>query len=332
MAKKEAASRQVSRSLIYPIISEAYTKMNQKAQDIIASMDGTNMVQVMASEPSPTVAAALLVCEEALARHHRSARAKITSWKSRTTRGLLVDDFGSLAIQLLDRTIESYDSDTYPLVGLAGAVAAHRLELRGKLREYVTSSIVQLFHLQVNILEKNILHRFNAELLRKHDATAMEDKKNGAASVEKFFNDNAAAVRSAAFSFDTALEKLEVPLLGLTKSNASRDMKTKLNAALLSFPDSPSARLKGMKDIARVTSKQKQPTERRIDFGLDLVAMIRPDGFGNFQGFAGYQLGGNNMIIGVHNDADSPDVISQFGGLRPPFIRFQPKLKVDVEL
>ena len=287
----------------------------------------------MASGPSPSLAAALIVCEEVFARQHRTAHAKIASWKSRTTRGLLIDDFGSMATQLLDRTVESYDRETYPLAGLAGSAASHRVDLRGKLKEYVSSSLVQIFDAQVNILEKSTLNRFNSELLRKHNAAAMEEeKKDGAATVEKFFNDNAAAVRSAAFAFDTALEKLEVPALGLVKSKASRDMKAKLNAALLSFPESPSARLKGMKEVARVANKQKQPTERRIDFGLDLVAMIRPDGFGNFQGFAGYQLGGNNFIIGVHNDADSPDVISQFGGLRPPFIRFQPKLKVDVEL
>ena len=30
--------------------------------------------------------------------------------------------------------------------------------------------------------------------------------------------------------------------------------------------------------------------------------------------------------------ADDPGVISQFGGVRPPFMRVQPKLKLDVEL
>ena len=65
---------------------------------------------------------------------------------------------------------------------------------------------------------------------------------------------------------------------------------------------------------------------------LDMVAMIRPDGFGNLQGFAGYQLGPHSLTVGVHNDADDPGVISQFGGVRPPFLRFQPKLKLDVEL
>jgi hypothetical protein len=42
--------------------------------------------------------------------------------------------------------------------------------------------------------------------------------------------------------------------------------------------------------------------------------------------------GGNSITFGVHNDADDPQVISQFGGVRPPLLKVQPKLRVDVEL
>ena len=48
-----------------------------------------------------------------------------------------------------------------------------------------------------------------------------------------------------------------------------------------------------------------------MDIGLDLVAKIRPD-LEILPGFGGYQfLGGNNIIVGVHNYADDPGVISQ---------------------
>jgi hypothetical protein len=63
-----------------------------------------------------------------------------------------------------------------------------------------------------------------------------------------------------------------------------------------------------------------------------LVAMLRPDGYGNLQGFTGYQLGGNSITFGIHNDADDPQTIAQFGGVRPPLLRIQPKLRVDVEM
>jgi len=82
-----------------------------------------------------------------------------------------------------------------------------------------------------------------------------------------------------------------------------------------------------------VKSDDKPPTERSVDFGLDLVAMIlRPDGFGNLQGDNNYRW--KYLFVRVHNDADEPGVIviAQFGGERPPFLRVQPKLKVDIEL
>jgi hypothetical protein len=219
--------------------------------------------------------------------------------------------------------MESFDRDTISAAGIAGSVASYRLEVRSKLKGRVESAIRELFKLQVEILEKSTLKKFNAMLLRKY-----KDNEG----TEQFYNDNAAAVRSAAFAFDNAMEDLEVPSLSLTKSKASQEMSTKLNSALLSFPDSPSARLKQMNQVSRAVNKKKEPTERKVDLGLDLVAMIRPDGFGNLQGFGGYQLGGNNIVVGVHNDADEPGVISQFGGKRPPFLRVQPKLKVDIEL
>jgi hypothetical protein len=43
-------------------------------------------------------------------------------------------------------------------------------------------------------------------------------------------------------------------------------------------------------------------------------------------------MGGNSLTFGVHNDADDPQTIAQFGGVRPPLLRVQPKLRVDVEL
>ena len=221
--------------------------------------------------------------------------------------------------------MESYDRDTLIAAGsLASSAASHRLEVRMKLQSKLESAIRELFNAQIEILEKNSVKKFNNMLLRQYG----KDNEGK----EEFYNENAAAIRSAALAFETAVENLEVPSLSLTKAKAITELDTKLNTALLEFPDSPAARLKIMKEVTRTANKQKKPTERNIDIGLDLVAMLRPDGFGNLQGFAGYQLGGNNIIVGVHNDADAPDVISQFGGKRPPFVRVQPKLKVDVEL
>ena len=147
------------------------------------------------------------------------------------------------------------------------------------------------------------------------------------------YDDNAAALRAASFSFDETMSELEIVQLGLTKMTLSQEMLSKLDEALLSFPESPAAKFHEMRSIKKKAAKQKQkPKDKSIDIGVNLVAMVRPDGFGNLQGFAGYTMGSNGITVGVHNDADAPETLSQFGGTRPPFLRVQPKLNFDVEL
>jgi len=309
-------------SSIPSIVTSTYTKMSST------------------SEPSPSVASAILSCDSSLTSNHRTARAKLTAWRSRTARGLTVDHFGREAVALLRRATESYDRDTILAAGLPGSIAGpYRLDGRSKLTGRIEGVLRELFDVQVRILVENTVKRFEAQLLKKYN----RGKGQGGGGIEDTtvdteYDDNAAMVRSALFVFETVMEDLVVPSLSLTKAKAVREMQVKLETALLTFPDSAAARLKNLKQVAKAANRQAKPKEkaspsdRSVDIALDLVAMIRPDGFGSLQGFVGYQLGGNSMILGVHNDADSPDVIGQFGGKRPPFLRFQPKLKVDVEL
>jgi len=293
------------------------------------------------SEPSPSVASAILACDESMTRNHKTARAKLTAWRSRTQRGLTVDHFGSAALQLRSRAMEQYDRDTILAAGLTGSIAApYRLETRIRLAGRIEGIVRELFLVQVGLLEDSTLKRFEAVLLRKYSGRG--PKGGGGiddATVHTVYDDNAAMVRTAVFAFDTAMDDLVLPSLSLTKAKAVREMTAKLESALAVFPDSAAARLKSLREVAKAANKQHAPevkaappSDRSMNVGLDLVAMVRPDGFGSLQGFVGYQLGGNNMIVGIHNDADSPDVIGQFGGTRPPFLRIQPKLKIDVEL
>jgi hypothetical protein len=204
------------------------------------------------------------------------------------------------------------------------SVSAYRFERRAQLQQLLDTAIQQAFAGQLSNLERLTLKRFNAQLLKT---------VNSNESVETVMGHNAATMRKEALLFEKAMEYLEVPLLGLTKDKPSRDLSSKLNNALDAFPDSPAAKLQRTQQVRKVVRKEKSPGDRGISVGLDLVAMLRPDGFGSLQGYAGYQLpGGNSITFGVHNDADDPQVISQFGGVRPPLLRVQPKLRVDVEL
>mmetsp|Transcript_11732 Transcript_11732/g.15464 ORF Transcript_11732/g.15464 Transcript_11732/m.15464 type:complete len:502 (-) Transcript_11732:69-1574(-) len=301
----EVARASAQDSTLSAVFSEAQNKIRD------------NGVTAEALDP-PQVAQAFLTCRQAYAKEARTARAKIAAWKGRVARGLLVDGFGNEAEGLLRRTLDGFDTESLASAGLP-AVASHRLELRNELQSLVETSVRELFGLQISNLEKSTLKKFQNRLLQKAD-------------LETAYDEHAASMRSAAFAFDTAVTGLEVRSLGLTKDKANLDMSGKLNDALQAFPDSPAAQIRRTKQVTKTTGKEKKPGERSLDFGLDLVAMIRPDGFGSFQGFAGYQLGGNSITVGVHNDADDPQVISQFGGVRPPLLRVQPKLRVDMEM
>jgi len=282
----------------------------------------TAISNAQTADPTP-VAEAVLSCNDAYSRASRTSRSKFAMWKHRVSRGLLVDKFGPNAESLIQRTLDLFDRDTMAAAGLTD-VGEKRLKMRSKLQDRLEKNVRELFASQVSILERSTLKKLNSALLRKVG--------KGSEGSPDFYVDNAEALRAAAFAFESGATKLEVPSLSLLKSTVVQDMTGKLNNALNAFPDSPAAKLKALKKVAETVSKEKKPSEGSIDVSVDLVAMIRPDGFGSFQGFAGYQMGPHSCTVGVHNDADDPQVISGFGGVRPPFIRVQPKLKLDIEL
>lgn len=251
-----------------------------------------------------------------------NVRRKSLAWKSRIRRGLLIDRFGQQASALRESVLSDFDKNTLQAAGLPH-VAHHRHELRTQLQQLVDSTIQQAYEGQIANLEKLSLKRFQSDLLKT---------VNSNDSTETIMDTNAASLRKQALIFETVADDLQVPALGLTTDKAVRDMTPKLNDALDSFPGSSVAKLKRTKSTQNVIAKQrKTPGKRSIDVGVDLVAMLRPDGYGSLQGFAMYQLpGGHSLTFGVQNDADDPSVIAQFGGVRPPLLRFQPKLRFDV--
>lgn len=288
-------------------LSEAYQKVKESG------------VGAVALDP-PHIASAFVSVGNAYDKQARTARAKISAWRARVGRGLWIDSFGREAESLRKRVLGAFDTETLSASGLL-VVASYRLELRKQLQSLIDSALEELFETQVVNLEKSTLKRLQGQLLKTLNDPA-----------EQVIDSNAAALRHVTFSFESIMDDLEVPLLGLTKEKAVRAVSSKLNDALMTFPDSPAAKIKRTKQVDKVVNKEKKPSQRAVDFGVDVVAMLRPDGFGSLQGFAGYQLGGNSLTVGVHNDADDPQTIAQFGGVRPPLLRVQPKLRVDVEL
>ena len=315
MAQSAAAATASSTGTASQNLAAALSEATSKVKDsgILSSQD----------DP-PHMAQALVALSSAHSKHARAARAKIAAWKSRVIRGLLVEGFGSHADLLLKKTLQLFDTETLAAAGLPQHVASYRKTLRTQLHEYLTSSLTNLYQQQVSLLQASTLKQTQAILLKQErtlPAAAIPDAQ-------------ASALRDALMAFDTRVKELQVPSLSSTQSAAvSQQMQTLLTNQVRTIADSPQAQLQRTKQVQQTVTKDKKPGQKGIDFGLDLVAVVRPDGYGSLQGYAGYQLGDKSSItFGIHNDADDPATIAQNGGVRPALFRVQPKLRVDVEL
>jgi hypothetical protein len=307
MAAETAQESSSSADKLIDVLSEAYTKVRE----------GT--FWSVALDPSP-VASAFMTVNSAYTRASRTVRARLAAWRSRAGRGLWSDGFGRDASKLYSSILNTFDSDTIGAAGLH-LVSSYRSDYRKQLQRLLSTGIREIFAAQVENLETVTVKRLRALLLK----TLNDD-------AESIIDSNGAALRQSTFAFEAKLADFEVPALGLTKDKVVREMATKLNDEIMSFSDSPIAKIKRSKQVSKVVNKERKPSQRSFDVGLDLVAVLRPDGFGSLQGFAAYQLGGNSVTFGIHNDADDPQTIAQFGGVRPPLLRVQPKLRLDVEL
>ena len=194
--------------------------------------------------------------------------------------GLIVDGFGAEASSLLQRIMETFDSKTRSVAGLA-LVSSYHQEMRLQLKGLLDTGIQEAFAAIVENLQVLALKRLQTAMLRTVNDSA-----------ESIVESNAAALRKESFTVETLLEDMEVlTMLGLTKENAARDISNELRDAVMSFPDSHAAQLKRTKQVNTVVNNERKPSQRSVDLGLDLVAVLRPDGFGSLQGYAGYQLG-----------------------------------------
>jgi len=202
-----------------------------------------------------------------------------------------------------------------------------RRSTKAKLMNYLTEEVTELFEMQVEQVVSDVTEGFKSDML----ANFRVDKKTGKEISGK--EEGTTILRRWMEEFDKRTEGLEVQTLGLLKTSHQQALSNSLSTILGNFSTSSAAQLKVMSTIKASASKPKPPSERGIVPTFHLVSMIRPDGFGNLQGFAGYTAkNGNTATVGVCNDADSPEVLNMFGGMRPPILRVQGKVNLDIDL
>lgn len=150
-------------------------------------------------------------------------------------------------------------------------------------------------------------------------------------------------------------EELENEALGLVISQQQREeFAQRLEQELRDFPQSPAYKLlllrHAERQIATQPKKQQQQQRHKNKKGLTqkfgilgflamvklsttLVAMLRPPGVGNLQGYVNYRTGflGRplDLLLGVQNDGESSEIVSE--EREHPLLRIQPKLHFDID-
>ena len=293
---------------------------------------GTGIVQpVLSSEEAKSV----YFIEQAYMLAQRECEAAFGQWYKRVNSGKTVGKFGDRVLALLESVEGKFTTATK-----ASPMARLRGQRRRQIVDLIDSTANQLFKHQVVILQSEYTARFRdllATLVTSQSALTGDDTSTEL--VDK--SEEQQAIRQVLFEFRSKVLDLEVERLGLTSEAVQAEFSQTLESFAKEFPESAFGRLeavKKMEKLAKKTPKKKGGIglgkNRAVNIGLNLVGMLRPPGFGNLQGFVGYQTGifglPLDLLFGVQNDGDSPEIMGE--DREQPILRLQPKVHFDCDL
>jgi len=237
---------------------------------------------------------------------------KLGMWRATSERGRVVGGFGEIAAKLYTSALEEFDRATQPFAASPLRVRKHK-ELEGVLARGVND----LVRKQLGNLQAQGLKRFKAALLQFVGKEDREDLENEAQrGMEEWFAENA--------------EKVVVPVVAGAGSyeKALSDFVNQLTDYAHKWPQSPAYNVQAMKKLETGAKKKKGKASWGATF--QLVSLLRTPGDGALQGFATYQAGPVQFLMGLQNDRDLPE--SRLEGKAPPLLRIQPKVAFDVDL
>lgn len=246
----------------------------------------------------------------------------IADWQGRVGSGKLIGKFGGRVRQLL----ESAEANFY--LSTAGSSATRERIERGKqLFESIKTSVTTVFRQQLALLHTQTVAKFKKLLKELAESTT--------AGVGFTAEKGQQLMRQCLFDLKSQLADIEVQELGLTAESQMSDLSAALEAQLAEFPESSAFKLVELKKLEKQVSKpQKKKGNRSVNVGLSLMGMLRPPGYGNLQGYAGYAtslLGlPFDLLLGVHNDGESPEVLGD--DREYPILRLQPKVHFDIDI
>lgn len=203
-----------------------------------------------------------------------------------------------------------------------------RISRSRNLREFILSMSQHFLEQLWQIARMNAAKKFKSELkniYRQGEFFSDQNDQKNAELIERYSNDELVqlAIRKSVDELSNAVTELQNEKVGLKISEESFDSFTsELEELAKGFPDSAEARFIEKQKIDKISQDGiEKKSRRKKKFGgfgvnLSLVGMLRPPGFGNFQGYLAHanQIFGLpvEFLLGVQNDGDSVEVFSNF--------------------
>ena len=236
--------------------------------------------------------------------------------RNRVNSGKIVESFGSRIDSLLNGILTSFYGRTRGC-----RVIRERAQRVALLKSSIRAAGQSLFKQQLDILQSKSVNDFKKSLVTilKNDGDSDEYSQ---------------AQRKTLYDYRTEVGKLESDSLDMNGGASYTELSNTLDSILKEFPESTVAKLTALQKMDKQTKKSKKKKGRAVNLGLSLVGMLRPPGYGNLQGFAGYSTGffglPLDLLLGIQNDGDSPEVMGEDREF--PILRLQPKVHFDVDV
>lgn len=239
------------------------------------------------------------------------AEAQLKAWRQSVGSGRVVADFGKKSSTLYTSSLKAFDTKTVRF-----STTSMRGTKRAALVALLETGIKELYSRQLTMLCADAEKSYKAELVKLLDNDTLDE------------DSEANVLRKTLFAFEADATELASEMLKLGFEDEYEELEADLQEFSEKFTDSPAAQAKA---VAKVDTKVKKPKgERSVGFGLGLVGMVRQSGYGNLQGFAGYRAGPHTVTMGYANDASIPGAGPSLS--KPPLLRLQPKLNLDIDL
>ena len=238
----------------------------------------------------------LLAVESCFASCAVHVDAAIMDWQVRASSGRVLGKFKQRVRDLIAFLDNKYYSSTDGSI-----MNKERIERGRLLVETVQVAATNIFNQQTSLLQSQAIAKFKKslqQLAREHDVIPSEISLQ--------------MMRQTLFDFRNNVLELELDEFALSSEPMQGELSALLQELLKEYPESTSAKLASISNMDRKVERSNQKKKGKvINIGLSMVGMLRPPGYGNLQGYAGYATSLLGMplelLFGIQNDGDALD-------------------------